>query len=36
MQRKGKKPSGYLQENADWQDRQLKGASKRELDFWVR
>jgi phosphatidylserine/phosphatidylglycerophosphate/cardiolipin synthase-like enzyme len=36
MQRKGKSLSGYLKDRDVWQDAQLKGPSKRELDFWIR
>jgi len=36
LQGKGKSPDGYLKENDLWQDPQLKGLGKRELDFWVR
>lgn len=36
LQRKGKSPTGYLKENDRWQDFEIKGAGKRELDFWGR
>ncbi len=36
LQGKGKSPDGYLKENDRWQDPELMGAGKRELDFWVR
>lgn len=36
QQRRGQSPDGFLWENDRWQDGQLKGASRRELDFWVR
>ncbi len=36
LQSKGKGPSGYLNVEDKWQDSRLKGAAKRELDFWVR
>ena len=36
MQRQKRKPFSALAETADWQKGHLKGASKREIDFWVR
>jgi hypothetical protein len=36
MQMKHKSLTGYLSEDDDWQDAALKGAAKRELDFWLR
>jgi phosphatidylserine/phosphatidylglycerophosphate/cardiolipin synthase-like enzyme len=38
LQAKGKKPDGggYLVEGDTWQAPKLKGASKQELDFWIR
>ncbi len=36
LQSKGTGPSGYLSVEDSWQDNKLKGAAKRELDFWVR
>jgi phosphatidylserine/phosphatidylglycerophosphate/cardiolipin synthase-like enzyme len=36
LQGKGKSPDGFLRENDRWQDAQLKGAARRELDFWAR
>jgi len=36
MQRQKKKPFSNLAENPDWQKGHLKGASKKEMDFWVR
>ncbi|AKU99853.1 Phosphatidylserine/phosphatidylglycerophosphate/cardiolipin synthase [Labilithrix luteola] len=35
-QRRNKLPTVPLAEADTWQDRHLKGASKREIDFWVR
>jgi phosphatidylserine/phosphatidylglycerophosphate/cardiolipin synthase-like enzyme len=35
-QRSGQNPKGVLQENDTWQASHLKGAARRELDFWVR
>jgi phosphatidylserine/phosphatidylglycerophosphate/cardiolipin synthase-like enzyme len=36
MQRDKKKPFSSLAETPDWQKGHLKGASKNEIDFWVR
>lgn len=36
MQKKGKNPTAYLRETDAWQVNQLKGANRRELDFWLR
>lgn len=36
MQRRHRRPFSELRESPDWQDGHLKGASKREIDFWVR
>ncbi|HJQ59296.1 MAG TPA: phospholipase D-like domain-containing protein [Vineibacter sp.] len=36
LQGKGKSPDGFLREHDRWQDSQLKGPAKRELDFWLR
>ena len=36
MQRQNRKPFSALAETPDWQKNHLKGASKREIDFWVR
>ncbi len=36
MQRQHKKPFSALAETPDWQKGHLKGASKQEIDFWVR
>lgn len=36
LQRKGKSPNGYLKEHDRWQDSHLKGAGKREINFWLR
>jgi phosphatidylserine/phosphatidylglycerophosphate/cardiolipin synthase-like enzyme len=36
QQRKGKNPAANLRENDAWQAGQLKGASGKELQFWVR
>jgi phosphatidylserine/phosphatidylglycerophosphate/cardiolipin synthase-like enzyme len=35
-QKRGRNPNAYLVETGDWQARHLKGASKREIDFWAR
>lgn len=35
-QRHGRSPKGFLKEHDRWQAGNLKGANKRELDFWVR
>jgi phosphatidylserine/phosphatidylglycerophosphate/cardiolipin synthase-like enzyme len=35
-QRRGRNPNAYLVETDEWQARHLKGASKREIDFWAR
>jgi phosphatidylserine/phosphatidylglycerophosphate/cardiolipin synthase-like enzyme len=36
MRRQKRKPFSNLAETPKWQDTHLKGASKREMDFWVR
>ncbi|MBX3235843.1 MAG: hypothetical protein KF814_06805 [Nitrospiraceae bacterium] len=36
LQQKDQSPKGYLKEHDRWQDAELKGKGKRELDFWVR
>ena len=36
MQRRHRRPFSQLREDPDWQNGHLKGASKREIDFWVR
>ncbi|MGE3704652.1 MAG: phospholipase D-like domain-containing protein [Vicinamibacterales bacterium] len=36
LQRRGATPSAFLQETDAWQLPQLRGAQKRELQFWVR
>lgn len=36
LQGAGKSPDGYLKTSDLWQDSQLKGVAKRELDFWLR
>lgn len=36
MQRLNRKPFSALAETPDWQKNHLKGASKKEIDFWVR
>jgi phosphatidylserine/phosphatidylglycerophosphate/cardiolipin synthase-like enzyme len=36
MQKKKRNPKAHLEEGDTWQARQLKGASRRELDFWLR
>jgi phosphatidylserine/phosphatidylglycerophosphate/cardiolipin synthase-like enzyme len=36
QQRRGKNPAAILRENDAWQAGQLKGASGKELQFWVR
>jgi phosphatidylserine/phosphatidylglycerophosphate/cardiolipin synthase-like enzyme len=36
MQRRHRIPFSELRESPDWQNGHLKGASKREIDFWVR
>jgi hypothetical protein len=36
QQRKGRNPTAQLVESDEWQARHLKGASRRELEFWVR
>jgi phosphatidylserine/phosphatidylglycerophosphate/cardiolipin synthase-like enzyme len=35
LQGMGKSPNGYLMANDSWQDSQLTGPTKRELDFWL-
>jgi phosphatidylserine/phosphatidylglycerophosphate/cardiolipin synthase-like enzyme len=36
LQNRRRQPFVPLQESADWQDRHLKGAARREMEFWVR
>lgn len=36
LQSRGKTPAGFLRDTDGWQDGHLKGASRREIDFWVR
>jgi phosphatidylserine/phosphatidylglycerophosphate/cardiolipin synthase-like enzyme len=36
QQRKGRNPTAQLVESDNWQARHLRGASRRELEFWVR
>jgi len=36
MQRRHRRPFSELKEHDDWQNGHLKGASKQEIDFWVR
>jgi PLD-like domain len=36
FQRRGKNPEGALRETPKWQKNHLKGASRREMEFWVR
>jgi phosphatidylserine/phosphatidylglycerophosphate/cardiolipin synthase-like enzyme len=36
QQKKGKNPKAFLIESDAWQARHLKGAAKRELEFWAR
>ncbi len=36
LRRKGKNPRGVLRDDDGWQAYQLKGAARRELDFWLR
>ena len=36
QRRKGRNPAAHLRENDAWQAAHLKGASGRELAFWVR
>jgi phosphatidylserine/phosphatidylglycerophosphate/cardiolipin synthase-like enzyme len=36
QQKRGKNPKAYLVESDEWQGRHLKGAAKREMQFWAR
>jgi phosphatidylserine/phosphatidylglycerophosphate/cardiolipin synthase-like enzyme len=36
LQKRGKNPKGFLLESPEWQQRHLKGAGKKEIEFWTR